>query len=64
MIIVEKNRPTRMDIVHMIGRLKNTHPQPGMEQGQIDATITALDWVLGRVDTEEFVYELTVDTTA
>ena len=54
---------TEQQIFDMLDRFKNTHPQPGMEQGQIDATITALDWVLGRVDTEEFVYELTVDTT-
>ena len=51
----------------MIGRLKNTHPQPGIEQGQIDATITALGWVLGsrnRVCDRHLgmVYELTVDT--
>ena len=54
---------TRQETIDMIGRIMDTHPQPGMEQGQIDATITALDWVLGRVDTEELVYELTVDTT-
>jgi|10_taG_2_1085330.scaffolds.fasta_scaffold387773_2 hypothetical protein len=53
---------TELEALHMIGRLNNTHPQPGMEQGQIDATITALGWVLGWVDTEEMVYELTVDT--
>ena len=54
---------TKQQIFDMLDRFMETHPQPGMEQGQIDATITALDWVLGRVDTEEFVYELTVDTT-
>ena len=58
---------TELEVFHMIGRLKNTHPQPGIEQGQIDATITALGWVLGsrnRVCDRHLgmVYELTVDT--
>jgi len=52
---------TEQQIFDIVDRFMETHIQPGMEQEQIDATINALYWVLGRVDTEEWVYELTVD---
>ena len=52
---------TEQQVFDMLDRFMETHAQPGMGQAEIDATITALDWVLGRVDTEEWVYELTVE---
>ena len=46
---------TKQQIFDMLDRFMETMPQPSRVQAEIDATITALDWVLGRVDTEEFI---------
>ena len=55
---------TEQQIFDMLDRFMAVRNQYGQAfNAEIDATITALDWVLGRVDTEELVYELTVDTT-
>tara|TARA_R110000765_G_scaffold335939_1_gene426309 strand:+ start:816 stop:1001 length:186 start_codon:yes stop_codon:yes gene_type:complete len=54
---------TEQQIFDMLDRFMAVRNQYGQAfNAEIDATITALDWVLGRVDTEELVYELTVDT--
>ena len=54
---------TKQQIFDMLDRFMAVRNQYGQAfNTEIDATITALDWVLGRVDTEELVYELTVDT--
>ena len=55
---------TEQQVFDMLDRFMAVRNQYGQAfNAEIDATITALDWVLGRVDSEELVYELTVDTT-
>jgi hypothetical protein len=54
---------TEQQVFDMLDRFMGVEPNTiGPKRREIETIIAALDWVLGRVDTEDLVYELTVDT--